>query len=237
MGESNEGCPSLNDVFPDPQERQQIEKIIEKLIFDDFKASAAAAGALSLFSDPGNDTNGRNLSQTAFAAWMTQFAGVPFDTKRFARRDFEVPDFASRRTIAMANANEFYEIKPDNDNGKRDAAAKILHITGLMTELRLLFVPGIDYDPVNKSITTTVSSGVIDVEVTLSWKRTFPGIVLYKACIKVKKKIQVEQHVVTKILLALLALALALIGAALTGGRSLIPGPAVVPFGPPGPQA
>ena len=237
MGEDNKGCPSLEDVFPDQDERQQIEKIIENLIFDDFKASPAAVGALSLFSDPGNDTKGRNLSQTAFATWLTQFAGVPFDTKRFERRDFQVPDIASRRTVRKFNANEFYEIKPDNDNGQRNAAAKIANITGLMTELRLLFVPGIDYDPINKNVTTTVSSGAMDVEVTLSWKRTLPGMILYKACIKVKKKIQVEQHVVEKVLLGLLMLALVIIGAILSGGRSLIPRPAVVPFGPPGPQA
>jgi hypothetical protein len=217
---ADDNCPPLTEILPNQLERQQVEKEIENLIFSDFQSSSAAAGALGLFRDPGNDANGRNLSQSAFADWLKQFAGVPFDQSRLDRRDFDVPDIASRRNLPKPNTNEFYEIKPDTNNGSREATAKIAGIIKLITELRLLFVPGIDYDPPGgKKITVSTTVGAVDFELTLSWKLQAPGIILYKVCLKAKQKQEVKEGVSLRTLGLLALVALAILFAILFGVR------------------
>src|SRR5689334_2134243 len=140
-------CPPLGRMLPIQSERQQVEKEIEQFIEAHFEASSAALGALSVFKDPGNDDNGRNISQSAFKTWLITFAGVPVNEKRFAT-PFSVPDLASRRNLPKPNTNEFYEIKPDTNNGKRDCGQKIVDVANLLHELRLTFMPGEDYQTV-----------------------------------------------------------------------------------------
>jgi hypothetical protein len=231
MADDNENCPPLREILPDEKERQQVEKEIENLIEADFLSSTAAIGALSVFRDPGNDSDGHNLSRKAFAQWLKTFAGVPVDEARL-EQDFQVPDIASRRDLPVANTNEFYEIKPDNANGLRDATAKIADVQKLMTDLRLLFVPGIDYDPPGgREIKTTIMVGGVEFEVRLAWRLRPPGRILYKICIKAKQpqEVPVYLKVLTGVGLFVLAIIFFLMG--LRGGGMRV-GPGVpVPMG------
>jgi hypothetical protein len=206
-------CPPLEQFLPVQQERQQLEKEIEQFIESHFEASTAAFGALSVFKDPGNDTNGHNLSKQAFKTWLQTFAGVPVHDARF-NQSFSVPDIASRRNISKPNANEFYEIKPDTNNGRRDCSQKIFAVANFLHDLRLTFVPGEDYQTIpGKEFVFNTVVGAIEIEVTLKWRVAEVGNILYEICIRAKKKEEVREDVTEKngFLFALLLLALGII--------------------------
>jgi hypothetical protein len=224
-------CPPLEEFLPNGQERQQLEKEIEQFIESHFEASTAAAGALSVFKDPGNDGNGQNLSQQAFRTWLQTFAGVPVNEARL-KKPFSVPDIASRRNLPKPNTNEFYEIKPDTNNGRRDCRQKIFAVANLLHELRLTFEPGEDYQTVpNMEFVFNTSVGALDIEVTLKWRVAEVGHILYQVCISAKKKQEVRQDVTENngFLFALLLLALGIILLVIMRGRGGMRFPGFVP--------
>jgi hypothetical protein len=216
-----DNCPSLEQILPVPAERAQVEKEIEQFIEQHFEASPAALNALSVFKDPGNDANGRNLSQTAFKTWLQAFAGVPLNEARL-NSDFPVPDLASRRNRpAILNQNEFYEIKPDSNNGRRDCGQKVIGVANFLHELRLTFEPGTDYQTVpNMEFTFNTQAGALEIEVKLKWRVAEPGHILYQVCIRAKKKQEVKDTVVEKdsLLFAIILIALAIALGILFGG-------------------
>ena len=213
-------CPPLENFLPVPLERQQLEKEIEQFIESHFEASTAAVNALSVFKDPGNDTTG-NLSKPAFKNWLETFAGARGDDPVF-NLPFSVPDIASRRNLPKPNANEFYEIKPDTNNGRRDCAQKIVAVETLLNSLRLTFLPGEDYQTVpNKEFVFNTAVGAVQIEVTLKWRVAAVGNILYQVCIKAKQRQEVREDVTQKdgFLLALLLLALGIILLIIMKGR------------------
>jgi hypothetical protein len=224
-------CPPLEEFLPIPHERQQLEKEIEQFIESHFEASPAAFGAVSVFKDPGNDTNGHNLSEQAFKIWLQTFAGVPVNDARL-NQSFSVPDIASRRNIPAPNANEFYEIKPDTNNGRRDCNQKIFAVANFLHELRLTFMPGEDYQTVpNKEFIFNTNLGALEIEVTLKWRVAEVGNILYQVCIRVKKKQEVKEDVTQKdgLLLMLLLLALGIILLVIMKGRGGMRAPGLIP--------
>jgi hypothetical protein len=227
-------CPALEEIFPVEAERQQVEKEIEQFIESHFEASPAALGALSVFKDPGNDTNGRNLSQQAFKTWLQTWAGVPVNEARF-NQPFSVPDIASRRDLNKPNTNEFYEIKPDSNNGRRDCSQKVLAVADFLHDLRLTFMPGEDYQTVpNTEFVFNTAMGALEIEVTLKWRVAQVGNILYQVCIRAKKKQEVREDVTENngFLFALFLVVLAIIlRMILKGGGGLrFPGMAPAPI-------
>lgn len=224
-------CPPLEQFLPVPQERQQLEKEIEQFIESHFEASTAAFGALSVFRDPGNDTNGHNLSQQAFKAWLQSFAGARANDPRL-NQSFSVPDIATRRNIPAPNANEFYEIKPDTTNGGRDCRQKIFAVENFLHDLRLNFMPGEDYQTApNKEFIFNTNVGALEIEVTLKWRVADVGNILYQVCIRAKKKQEVKEDVTQKdgFLFALLLLALGIILLVIMKGRGGMRAPGITP--------
>ncbi|MDW6023365.1 hypothetical protein SAZ10_16555 [Mesorhizobium sp. BAC0120] len=220
MGDTN--CPPPEKLVPDEKERQQVEKEIEQFIESHFEASPAELGAISVFKDPGNDSNGRNQSQQAFKTWLQTFSGVPLNQDRLSK-PFSVPDIASRRPGLQVN--EFYEIKPDTHNGQRDCGQKVVEVGSFLHEVGAVFVPGLDYEIApNKEFVFNRQVGAVEVEIRLTWRVAAPGNIWYKVCLFVKKKQEVREPSADNkaFLFALILLAVAIaLAVGLKGGRGM----------------
>jgi hypothetical protein len=224
----NGGCTTPSELLPGQAERQQLEREIERVIIGHFKTTPAAR-AIDDFTDPGTDGPRKVID------WLSRNSfGRPIDTalmkQRFDQGEYSVPDIITNR--GSVAKSEFYEIKPNSDNGKREGFRKIADFEKLNKDFNLLFFPGEDYDP-NQSIilasTATIAS--VEYQLELKWFREAPGLILYELCYRAKKKEEQPSHVLEGVFAVLLALILWFIlkGAEPFKGGPL-PGPAPVPI-------
>ena len=97
-----------------------------------------------------------------------------------------MPDIVtSRRSTAKS---EFYEIKPNSNNGQREAARKVGDFERLNKDFDLLFFAGVDYDPHGSQFTRILPVGLVEYELTLKWWRAQPGVILYEICYRIRSK-------------------------------------------------
>jgi hypothetical protein len=237
----NGGCTTPEELYSDPNEKQQMERNIERVIIGHFRGSKAAQGAIDIFTDPG--INGPQtvtdwLSRNSFGRVIDKSQMM----KGFAIKDtYSVPDIITNRgTLAKS---EFYDIKPKSKNGVRDGNKTVNEFNRLNTDFELLFFPGEDYDPRgDQSDGSSVPFPSIDIagesyDIELKWSRGNLGLILYELCYRRRQKQEAPSHVLGKVLLFFLALALALIFKTLPG-MDPPPAPAGFPLGPPaGPSA
>jgi hypothetical protein len=201
----NQGCTTPDQIWPIESEQQAAEREIERIIATDFRTSAAARGAIDIFFDPGTD------GPQVLTDWISGHSfGRVIDRKKMMRGflagDYAVPDIiTSRGSVAKS---EFYEIKPNSDNGRRLAARKVVDFERLNRDFGLLFFAGVDYDPHGSQFTRILTVGLVEYELTLKWWRAQPGVILYEICYRIRSKQDVKVPFFLLVLLGLLLLLL-----------------------------
>jgi hypothetical protein len=227
----NGGCTTPEELWSNQNEKQQMERDIERTIIGHFLGQKAALGAIDIFIDPG--INGPQ----AVTDWLSRNSfGRVIDKKKmmagFAKADtYSVPDIITNRG-ALAKS-EFYEIKPKSQNGVREGNKKVNEFNRLNNDFGLLFFPGEDYDPRgDQSDGSSVQFQSVDIagetyDIELKWFRGNLGLILYELCYRRRQKQEAPSHVLEAVLAFLLALALAVLFKKLPG----LPSPAGFPLG------
>ena len=188
----NGGCTTPNEIWRNEAERQQIDREIERIIIGDFRRSKAAVGAIDIFTDPGLG------GPDALTGWLAGHSfGRGIDVARmrrgFGAGEYSVPDIITSRGAAAQS--EFYEIKPDSLEGRRQGAEKIAKFLKLNNDFQLLFFPGTEYDPIRSfPFPSIVMIGPAEYEIELRWFRSAPSLILYEICYKKRRKQEQEEH-------------------------------------------
>jgi hypothetical protein len=212
----NGGCVTPNELWPIEKERQQMEQQIERIIVGHFMTSTARTHAASIFIDPGDGTGPDKIIK-----WLSQNTpGMSVDTSKmragYNAGIYSVPDIVTQRQ-PMASS-EFYEIKPDSHNGRREGRAKIVSFNRLIKDFHLGIRAGHEYDPIKSSpfpSSITIGGFVYDLE--LKWWQEERGLILYEICYRKRQEQEQEQtsHVGEAALILLLGIALLI----MMGGR------------------
>jgi hypothetical protein len=183
----NGGCTTPGELWSHTAEKQQMEREIERIIIGDFRTDKAAQGAIDIFVDPA--VNGPQ----AVTDWLSRNSfGRVIDKKKmmdgFAQRKYSVPDIITNR--GALGKSEFYEIKPNSQDGVNRGVTEVIAFTQLTTDFNLLFFPGTDYDP-NKSVPfnpVDIAGETYDIE--LKWFRHGLGLIVYELCYRRRQKQQ-----------------------------------------------
>src|SRR6185312_9288506 len=178
----NEGCTTPNEIFDSEIERQLVENAIEQVISAHFATSPAALSAIAVFYDPGiagPRTITRWLCEHSFGRVINRQEMLSgFDAGKYS-----VPDIVTcRGAIAQS---EYYEIKPKSSNGQREGRDKLRCFNQLNNDFKLLFFPGIDYDPHGSQFFRSLVVGLVEYELTLKWWRQQQGLILYEICYRI----------------------------------------------------
>lgn len=181
----NGGCTTPQELWSNMAEKQQMEREIERIIIGHFRTDKAAQGAIDLFIDPA--INGPQV----VTDWLSRNSfGRVVDKKQmmagFAQGKYSVPDIITSRG-ALAKS-EFYEIKPNSQDGVNRGVTEVIAFTQLTTDFKLLFFPGTDYDP-NMSVPfnpVDIAGETYDIE--LKWFRHGLGLIVYELCYRRRRK-------------------------------------------------
>ncbi len=206
----NGACVTPNELWPDERERQQMEQMIERIIVGHYQTSTAALHARSIFTDPGDATGPDKcikwLSQnTSDQSINTAKMRAGYDAKLYA-----VPDIISARDPFASS--EYYEIKPNSNNGRREGQGKITRFNRLIKDFHLRLAAGHEYDPIRSSpFPSSISIGGATYDLELKWWQETRGLILYEICYQKRQEQEQEQtsHA-GEALLLLLGVALAI---------------------------
>jgi hypothetical protein len=223
----NSECKTPTELFSNVGEKQQMEREIERIIIGHFRGQNAAKGAIDIFVDPG--INGPQ----AVTDWLSRNSfGRVVDKKKmmsgFAMGNYSVPDIITSR--GALGKSEFYEIKPNSQDGVNDGIREIAAFTKLTTDFNLLFFPGLEYDP-NMSVPVNpidIAGETFDVE--LKWFRHGLGLILYELCIRRRQK--QTQKAPSRFFETAMMFLLGMILLIILRGKSLQGAPAGVLLGP-----
>jgi hypothetical protein len=100
----------------------------------------------------------------------------------FAAGRYAVPDIVA---YVPGSTGEFYEIKPNSTEGIRQGDDKIRDVLRLMSEFRLVYLPGTRYNPDQlQPFESRLVNGMWIWEIELHFWREKDALILYEFCHK-----------------------------------------------------
>ena len=101
-----------------------------------------------------------------------------------------IPDFMSQ---ASPQQERFYEVKPDSDDGTREADKKMAFVHAFMQSLDLPYRPGVSWKPNTQFPFFTGLIFGLSVTVSFHYERhkTIQGVVVYHFCIEVRSLVPI----------------------------------------------